>query len=76
MGDHIAFDLPVEFEEQTANSLQIERNPVDCAPIGELVGVKVELSKDDVRVGTRVYKVLESVPGWIADNTHPKTEEA
>lgn len=76
LGDHIAFDLPVEFEEQTANSLQIERNPVDCAPIGELVGVKVELSKDDVRVGTQVYKVLESVPGWIADNTHPKTEEA
>lgn len=57
IGDRIAFDLPIVFEEQAVDSLQVDRVPVEQAPVGALVGVKTGLSKDQIKVGTRVYKV-------------------
>lgn len=57
LGDRIAYELPVEFEEQTVNSLQIDREPVTTVPTGQLAGIKTELSRDQLRHGVKVYRV-------------------
>lgn len=55
--DQIAFELPVEFEEQKITSLQVEREPVEHANIGVLAGILTNLSKNQLRKGTRVFRV-------------------
>ena len=57
IGDRIAFELPVEFEEQTIDSLQIDRQPVDRAGSGAVVGIHTYLSKEQAKSGVRVFKV-------------------
>ena len=56
LGDQIAFELPIEFEEQKVESLQIERKPLDLAKAGMLVGIKTHLTKEQAKKGVRVFK--------------------
>ena len=55
--DRIAFDLTTEFQEQSIDSLQIENEQVDEASSGSLVGIETELTKEQAKLGTRVYRV-------------------
>jgi hypothetical protein len=56
-GDRIAFELPIEFEEQIASSLQVENEQVKLASASQLVGIKTNLSKHQLRNGIRVFRV-------------------
>jgi hypothetical protein len=55
VGDRLAYELPIEIEEETVESLQIDGSPVDVAPAGALVGTKTRLVKQQARKGTRVF---------------------
>jgi hypothetical protein len=56
-GDRIAFELPLEFEEQVIDSLQIESNQVMMAEAPMLAGIKTSLTKQSLRKGIRVFRV-------------------
>lgn len=59
-GDMIAFELPVEFVEQSAESLQLNGLPVEEVSHGSIVGIETTLRKDQARKGARVYRIFES----------------
>lgn len=56
-GDHIAFELPSEFEEQVVDSLQVEDEPVTKAQVGALAGIKTQLAKKQAKKGVRVFRL-------------------
>ena len=58
-GDRIAFELPVEFEEQRVESLQVDRNSVTHVEIGALAGIKTHLTGEQLRKGVRVFRAVE-----------------
>ncbi len=58
LGDRIAFELPVIFEEQKCESLEFEKNLIEVGEAGMLVGTKTHLTKKDVRIGMHVYRVI------------------
>jgi hypothetical protein len=65
-GDRIAFELPIVFEEQIAESLQIDNIQVEEADQGQTVGILTGLTKQEAKNGIRVFRVLaptELVPG-------------
>lgn len=57
IGDRLAFELPIEFEEQIVESLQIDNKSVEQAIAGMLVAMKTTLTKEQAKEGTRVYLV-------------------
>jgi hypothetical protein len=57
LGDRIAYELPVDFIEENATSLQMDKQDVDEAKEGDYVGVSTGLTKDQARKGVRVYLV-------------------
>jgi len=57
-GDHIAFELPVEFQEQEAKSLEVDNQQVDEAVSGSIVGILTGLTKDKAKQGTRVFRLI------------------
>jgi len=58
-GDRIAFELPVEFEEQVIESLQTDREPVERVARGQLAGIATHLTKEQTRKGVRVFRVRD-----------------
>lgn len=57
MGDRVAYELPVDFIEEEITSLQIDKQTVDNAEIGDYAGVKTHLTKEQARKNTRVFKI-------------------
>jgi hypothetical protein len=57
-GDRLAFDLPIEFQEQNVESLEVDNEPVDKAEEGSLAGIKTILTKAQARNGVRVFRVI------------------
>jgi hypothetical protein len=57
LGDRLAFELPIEFKEEAADSIQLEDQPVELALPGQRVGVKTSLTKAEARNRLRVYRV-------------------
>jgi hypothetical protein len=57
IGDIVAFELPVEFEEQKVGSLQVDNKPVTEVIAGQLGGLQTALSKDQLKKGIRVFRV-------------------
>lgn len=57
LGDKIAFELPIIFEEQICESLQFDNTEIDEAQTGMLIGTKTNLKKEQARIGTRVYRI-------------------
>lgn len=57
VGDTLAYELPLFFEEQVCESLEFENESIEKASSGMLVGVKTHLSKEQVNFGTNVYHV-------------------
>jgi hypothetical protein len=58
VGNRIAFELPVEFEEQCVESLQVDKNPVSQAEVGMLAGIQTSLHKGQLKKGTRVFRPM------------------
>jgi hypothetical protein len=58
-GERIAFEFSVEFEEQQVVSMEVDRTAVTQAKVGELVGVKTHLTKQQAQKGARVFRVNE-----------------
>ena len=59
VGDRIAFELPAVFEQQVCESLQLNNADIDKAELGTLVGLKTNLSKQQAKEGTRVFKIMD-----------------
>jgi hypothetical protein len=57
--DRIAFELPVEFEEQDVESLQVNKEPVEVAEVGMLAGISTHLTKEQAKKGIRVFRLVE-----------------
>ncbi|HJR06080.1 MAG TPA: hypothetical protein VJ842_02190 [Pyrinomonadaceae bacterium] len=57
LGDRIALELPIEFEEQFVISLQVDTIDIERASLSTLAGIKTHLSKQQVRIGTRVFRL-------------------
>ena len=58
-GDRIAFELPVFFEEQVCESLELDNEPIEQADPDMLVAVKTHLSEEQAQSGTRVFRILD-----------------
>ena len=56
IGDTIAFELPVEFEEQKVISLQVDKESKEAAALGELAGVLTDFSSSQLKKGIRVFR--------------------
>lgn len=57
LGDRIAFEMPVEFEEQNVDSLQMDNQDVNRVGIGQLAGILTALIGHGLRQGMRVYQL-------------------
>jgi hypothetical protein len=61
-GDTISFELPLEFEEMVVDSLQVENNSVEIAEVSMLAGIKTDLSKEILKKGIKVFRVVTPAP--------------
>ncbi len=59
-GDCIAFEFPVEFEEQEVVSLEENRKSVEQVEIGGLAGIKTHFTKDQMKKNVRVFRLVKS----------------
>ncbi|MCW3099204.1 MAG: hypothetical protein JWL77_4822 [Chthonomonadaceae bacterium] len=59
LGDRIAFDLPVAFEEAEIASMQVEGVDVTNAIAPTFVGIITHLTKAQAREGVRVFRVIQ-----------------
>jgi hypothetical protein len=57
LGDRIAFELFIEFEEQDVRSLQFENKLIEIAQAGMIVGTETKLTKEQLKLGVRVFRV-------------------
>jgi hypothetical protein len=57
VGDTLAYELPVEFEQEEVQSLRLNDEDVDQAVPGVEVGVKTSLTKEQARKGVRVFRL-------------------
>jgi hypothetical protein len=57
VGDTLAYELPVEFEQEKIDSLQLENEAVEKAEPGVEIGINTSLTKEQARKGTRIFKV-------------------
>lgn len=57
LGECIAFEFPIEFEEQKIESLQVEKANVSKAILGNLAGIKTLLTKMQAKKGVRVFRI-------------------
>jgi hypothetical protein len=62
-GDRVGLELPIEFEESTAESLQVNKAAVAKGVVGDLVGVKLGIPVAPIKLGTRVYAIRSNVNG-------------
>jgi len=60
IGERLAFDFPMGFQEQSIESLQLEFNPVDVAAAGSFAGIRTEFPADLMRERVRVFRVTTS----------------
>lgn len=57
LGDRIAYELDVAFEEEDVESLQVDKQPVTEAGIGTKAGVSSKFQRPTVKDGMRVFLV-------------------
>jgi hypothetical protein len=57
VGDRVAYELPVDFIEETVTSLRLDDQTIEEANVGDYPGLKTTLSKQQARDGMRVYRV-------------------
>lgn len=57
VGDRVGYELPNEFVEEVVSSIGAQGNSVTEASFGMQVGLKTSLTKNDLKKGTRVFRV-------------------
>jgi hypothetical protein len=57
VGDRLAYEGPVDFVEEDVTSVQLNDQSVEEAGVGDYAGVKTKLTSQQVRKGTRVYRL-------------------
>jgi hypothetical protein len=57
VGDTLAYELPIEFEEEQVTSLRLNDETVQQADTGAEIGISTNLNKEQARAGVRVYRV-------------------
>jgi hypothetical protein len=62
VGDRLAYELPVEYVEETVASLQLDDQAVTSASVSQHVGVRTSLTKQQARKGVRVYRIRNDAP--------------
>jgi hypothetical protein len=60
-GDTLAYELPIEFEEEAIASIHLNDAEVEQAGSGDKVGIKTALSKEQAKSGVRVFRVSKNV---------------
>lgn len=60
VGDTIAFELPIEFEEMQVNSIQVSKISVETTEVSVLAGIKIEIPKLSLRKMTKVFRKITS----------------
>ncbi|NYD49080.1 hypothetical protein BJY14_005063 [Actinomadura luteofluorescens] len=66
VGDRIAYELPVDFVEESVTSLRINDRQVNAANAGDRVGIMTKLNQHEARKGVRVYRVELDPPTHAA----------
>ena len=56
-GDRLSYELPIDWVEEVAASIQIDRADLEETPAGVRVAVKTALGKSRASNGVRVYRV-------------------
>ena len=60
VGDRIAFELPAVFEQRVClESLQLNNADIDKARAWDVSGAEDDLSKQQAKEGTRVFKIMD-----------------
>lgn len=59
-GDTLAYELPIEFEEEAIASIHLNDAEVEEAGSGDKVGIKTALTKEQAKSGVRVFRVSEN----------------
>lgn len=57
IGDRIAYELPVDFVEESVTSLRLDNKEVENAAVGSHVGVHTSLTQQQARKSVPVYRV-------------------
>lgn len=60
-GDALAYELPIEFEEEAIASIHLNDAEVEQAGSGDKVGIKTALTKEQAKSGVRVFGVSKNV---------------
>lgn len=66
IGDRIAYELDVAFEEEDVESLQVDKQPVTVAEIGTKAGVASKFHRPAVKDEMRVFLVQKQAPEGVA----------
>ncbi|WP_437724283.1 hypothetical protein [Sorangium sp. So ce861] len=62
-GDRIAFVQPTGAREQQIESMQVDRQQRTQVTKGELVGVKIDASEEEIKVGAQVFRIKRACLG-------------
>jgi hypothetical protein len=57
VGEHVALEFPIEFEEVTVDSIQVNDRKVEVAAIGDPAGLLWPAGKPKLREGMRVFRI-------------------
>ena len=60
-GGRVGFVLPGSFEEQVAESIELDNKPVEVAQPGQSIGLKTPFGRKLLRKGTLVCLVTEDL---------------
>lgn len=60
IGDTLAYELRLDFVEQEIISLQIDDESVDFAPAKSKLGIQTQLTKEQIKQITRIYRVRKN----------------
>jgi hypothetical protein len=61
VGDDLAFILPIDYEQQSVGSMQVDGKDVARAEAGQRVAIRTHLSKAQARNGVQVFRVGKSL---------------
>jgi GTPase len=61
IGDRVAVEFPIEFEEVAVSSIRVNDQDVQCAKVGDPVGILWSAEMPKLKEGMRVFRVSADV---------------
>ncbi|MBK8024313.1 MAG: hypothetical protein IPK19_23495 [Chloroflexi bacterium] len=75
IGDRIAFELPIEFEEQQVDSMELNQSLIPVAREAMHIGIKTCFNREQLRDKVRVFRLNPEIwTGQISDPAKTTTE--